>query len=52
VLVTVFNSVVFHKFISKAEESSRIFFDGEKKNVGEVIKKIDFCLDYSVNFCE
>lgn len=41
-VVTVFHRAAFHKFISKAEESSRLFFGGEKKKVGEVREKIDF----------
>lgn len=43
-VVTVFHRVVFHKFISEAEESSEMFFGGEEKKVGEMKEKNDFFL--------
>lgn len=43
-IVIVFHSASFHKFISKAEEPSRMFSGREKKKVGKVREKIDFVL--------
>lgn len=51
-VVTVFHRVAFHKFISEAEESPKMFFGEEKKKIREMKEKNDFFLGYSLNFCE